>query len=82
MIDPRFLQAAFRMAFFILALSLVMLPFEPRDSAAFVVAVMTVIVSGTFVLAIAVIARRARSSPPNDKRNENGYTSRFRRRGP
>ncbi len=58
MIDPRLLQSAFRIGIFILGLSLVTLPFEPRDSPAFVVTVMSAVVSGAFVIGIAVLARR------------------------
>ena len=65
--DPIALQAAFRVALLILIASLVMLPFQPANSAEFVVTVMAAIVGLIFVGLVAVLARLSGSRPPNPR---------------
>ncbi len=65
--DPQLLRGGFRIAFLILAAALVMLPFQPRDSAEFVVTVLAAIVGGVFVLGIALLARASNPRMPDDK---------------
>lgn len=82
MIDPRILRGGFRIGVFILALALLTLPFQPRGSAEFVVTVLSAVIGGAFVIAIAAVARWGQPSLPNDKRGQKGYNTRSRRRGP
>ena len=63
--DPIGLQAAFRIAVLILVVALAMLPFQPRNSAEFVVTVMAAVVGLIFVGVVAVFARLSGSRPPN-----------------
>lgn len=65
--DPIALQAAFRVALLILIAALVMLPFQPPNSAEFVVTVMAAIVGLIFVGLVAVSARLSGSRPPNPR---------------
>jgi len=64
-VDPIALQAALRVALLILVASLVMLPFQPANSAEFVVTVMAAIVGLIFVGLVVVLARLSGSRPPN-----------------
>ena len=57
--DPELLRGGFRIGFTILAIALVTLPFQPRDSAEFVVTVLAALVGGTFVLGIFLLTRTA-----------------------
>ena len=65
--DPIALQAAFRVAILILVAALVMLPFQPANSAEFVVTVLAAIVGLLFVGLVAVLARLSDSRPPNHR---------------
>jgi hypothetical protein len=65
--DPLGLQAAFRVAILILIVALAMLPFQPPNSAEFVVTVMAAVVGLIFVGIVAVIARLSGSRPPNPR---------------
>ena len=65
--DPIALQAAFRVALLILIAALLMLPFQPPNSAEFVVTVMAAIVGLIFVGVVAVSARLSGSRPPNPR---------------
>ncbi|HVD31491.1 MAG TPA: hypothetical protein VNE19_07245 [Methylomirabilota bacterium] len=65
--DPIALQAAFRVALLILLAALVMLPFQPANSAEFVVTVLAAIVGLVFVGLVALIARMSGSRPPNPR---------------
>ena len=65
--DPIALQAAFRVALLILIASLVMLPFQPANSAEFVVTVMAAVVGLIFVGLVVVLARLSGSRPPNPR---------------
>jgi fumarate reductase subunit D len=69
-VSGEFLRAALRLAVLILGLAIVMLPFQPRDSAEFVVTVMAAAVGGLFVLAVIWLLRW--SSPPIPRLDDNG----------
>ena len=63
--DPIALHAALRVAILILLAAVVMLPFQPPNSAEFVVTVLAGIVGLIFVGLVAVLARLSGSNPPN-----------------
>lgn len=65
--DPIALQAAFRVAVLILIVAVAMLPFQPPNSAEFVVTVLAAIVGLVFVGLVAVLARLSGSRPPNPR---------------
>jgi hypothetical protein len=75
--DPIALQAAFRVALLILIAAAVMLPFQPPNSAEFVVTVLAAVVGLTFVGLVAVLARLSGSRPPEPKTSRHGKRSRF-----
>lgn len=79
--DPQLLRGGFRIGFTILAIALISLPFQPRDSAEFVVTVLAALVAGAFVLGVWMLARAANPPLPHDKRQPNGYNERPQRRG-
>lgn len=60
--DPQILRGGFRIGVLVLALAVLMLPFQPRDSAEFVVTVLAALVGGAFVLGVVLLARSA--DPP------------------
>jgi hypothetical protein len=66
-VDPIALQAAFRVALLILIAAVVMLPFQPPNSAEFVVTVLAGIVGLLFVGLVVVLARLSVSRPPNPR---------------
>ena len=78
--DPQLLRGGFRIGFAILAIALVTLPFQPRDSAEFVVTVLAALVGGALVLGVLVLVRAANPRIPNDKSRPNGYNERPQRR--
>lgn len=82
--DPIALQAAFRVALLILIAALVMLPFQPPNSAEFVVTVMAAVVGLIFVGLVAVSARLSGSRPPNPRQVDrvSGMGSNERNEGP
>lgn len=59
------LQAALRVAVLILIVALLMLPFQPTNSAEFVVTVMAATVGLIFVGLVVLLARLSGSRPPN-----------------
>jgi amino acid transporter len=61
-------MAALRVAVLILVVALVMLPFQPPNSAEFVVTVLAAVVGLIFVGLVALIARLSGSRPPNPRR--------------
>jgi len=63
-VDPVLLQSAFRVGFLILALSLLILPFEDRSSAEFVATVLAAVVGLLFVGIVTVLARSSLPPPP------------------
>jgi peptidoglycan/LPS O-acetylase OafA/YrhL len=66
--DPTALNAALRVAVLILVVALAMLPFQPPNSAEFVVTVLAAVVGLIFVGLVAVLARLSGSRPPNPRR--------------
>ena len=80
--DPQILRGGFRIGVALLAIALVTLPFQPRDSAEFVVTVLAALVGGAFVLGVSLLARAANPALPNDKKRRNGYNTTTTRRGP
>jgi hypothetical protein len=78
--DPSLLQGAFRLGFVILALSLLVLPFEDRSSAEFVAAVVAAFIGLLFIGIVTVLARSSLPPPPRshtgaavDKAHGKGY---------
>lgn len=71
--DPQILRAGFRIGVLILALAVLMLPFQPRDSAEFVVTVLAALIGGAFVLGVALLARTANPRVPGAKAPGKGY---------
>lgn len=65
--DPVLLQSAFRLGFLILALSLLILPFEDRSSAEFVATVLAAVVGLLFIGIVTVLARSSLPPPPRSK---------------
>ena len=63
--DPIALQAALRVAILILLAAVVMLPFQPANSAEFVVTVLAALVGLIFVGLVVVLTRLSGSRPPN-----------------
>jgi predicted MFS family arabinose efflux permease len=64
-VDPLLLRGAFRIGFLILALALLILPFEDRASAEFVATVLAIIVGFIFVAIVTVLARS--TLPPSSR---------------
>lgn len=79
---PELLRGALRIAVLMAGLSLATLPFQPRDSAEFVVTVLAAIVGLAFVAGIVVLARTTRVPPRGAGEGRTGYNKRFSRRGP
>jgi len=66
-VDPILLQGAFRIGFLILALSLLVLPFEDRSSAEFVATVLAALMGLLFVGIVTVLARSSLPPPPRSQ---------------
>jgi predicted MFS family arabinose efflux permease len=66
-LDPVALRAALRVAILILIVAVVMLPFQPPNSAEFVVTVLAAIVGLIFVGLVIVLARLSVARPPKPK---------------
>ena len=73
--DPLVIRGAFRLAFLIVFVALVTLPFQDRSSAEFVVTVMALVVGLVFVAGVALLARWSAPRLPeqNDKPRGTGY---------
>jgi hypothetical protein len=65
--DPIALQAALRVAILILLAAVIMLPFQPANSAEFVVTVLAAFVGLIFVGLVVVLTRLSGSRPPNPR---------------
>ncbi len=74
--DPQILRGGFRIGVLLLGLALLMLPFQPRDSAEFVVTVLAAIVGSVFVLGIALLARSANPRLPRAGTDRKEYNKR------
>ena len=74
--DPQVLRANFALALFIIIGAVLILPFQDRSSAGFVVTVLAIIVGLLFVGAIALLARWSSPSIPSadDKGSRTRYT--------
>ncbi len=75
--DPQVLGAGFRIAIFVTVTAVLLLIFEPRDSAEFVVSVMALAIGLTFVALVALLIRystprmpRAHNAPVQRRRKE------------
>lgn len=79
--DAQILRAGFRIGVLVLGLALAMLPFQPRDSAEFVVTVLAALVGGLFVAGVALLARAANPRIPDAARRGKDYNRRATRRG-
>jgi len=66
-VDPALLQSAFRLGFVILALSLLVLPFEDRSSAEFVATVLAALMGLVFIGIVTVLARSSLPPPPRSQ---------------
>lgn len=53
--DPQILRAGFRVAVLVAGLALLLLIFEPRDSAEFVVSAMALVIGLTFMSLVAIL---------------------------
>ena len=62
--DPALLRSAFQLGFVILALSLLVLPFEDRSSAEFVATVLAALMGLLFIGVVTVLARSSLPPPP------------------
>ena len=62
--DPALLRSAFQLGFVILALSLLVLPFEDHSSAEFVATVLAALMGLLFIGVVTVLARSSLPPPP------------------
>ena len=75
--DPQVLGAGFRVAIFVTTTAVLLLIFEPRDSAEFVVSALALAIGLTFVALVAVLVRystprmpREHNAPVHQRRKE------------
>ena len=75
--DPELLRGAFRLGFLVAILALITLPFQPPESAEFVVTVLALVMGVAFLGAVLLVGRL--SSPPipdsRDKAPASGYNT-------
>lgn len=71
--DPGLLRGAFRIGFLVAILALITLPFQPPDSAEFVVTVLALVMGVLFAVLVVLMARL--SSPPIPRRRDKAPTS-------
>lgn len=74
--DPQVLAAGFKVAIFVTATAILLLIFEPRDSAEFVVSVMVLGIGLTFTALVALLVRY---STPRMPREHNARVQRRRK---
>lgn len=79
--DPQILRGGFRIGFLVLALAILTLPFQPRDSAEFVVTILAALVGGAFLLGVTLLARSAAPRVPPAGGSRKGYNKRSTGRG-
>lgn len=79
--DPQLLRGGFRLAFLIVLVAVVTLPFQPRGSAEFVVTVLAALVGAVFIVGVAIVSRLANTPLPGDRDREKGYNGRSTKRG-
>jgi predicted MFS family arabinose efflux permease len=77
-VDPQLLRANFALALFIMIGAFLILPFEDRSSAGFVVTILAIVVGLLFVGAIMLLARWSSPHIPDedDKASRTRYTGR------
>jgi hypothetical protein len=63
-VDPQVLRAGFRTAILVTTVAALLLFFEPRDSAEFVVSVMALVIGLTFVALVAALVRYSTPKMP------------------
>ena len=77
--DPELLRGGFRLGFLVSILALITLPFQPPESAEFVVTVLALAMGVIFLGAVLVVGRL--SSPPipdpRDKEPASGYNTKI-----
>ncbi|MEA2660642.1 MAG: hypothetical protein QOH08_214 [Chloroflexota bacterium] len=74
--DPQILRAGFRIAVLVAGVALLLLIFEPRDSAEFVVSAMALVIGLTFMALVAVLVWY---STPKIPREHNATVQRRRK---
>ena len=74
--DPQVLGAGFRIAIFVTMTAVLLLIFEPRDSAEFVVSVMALVIGLMFMALVAILVR---FSTPKMPRAHNASVQRRRK---
>jgi hypothetical protein len=76
-VDPGLLRGAFRIGFLVAILALITLPFQPPESAEFVVTVLALVMGVVFAVLVVLVARL--TSPPipgtRDKARLSGYNT-------
>jgi hypothetical protein len=75
-VDPQILRAGFRIAVLVAGVALLLLIFEPRDSAEFVVSAMALVIGLTFMALVAVLVWY---STPKIPREHNATVQRRRK---
>jgi hypothetical protein len=75
-VDPQILRAGFRIAVLIAGVAFLLLVFEPRDSAEFVVSAMALVIGLSFMALVAVMVRY---STPKMPRAHNASVQRRRK---
>ncbi len=73
------LRSGLRISVLVLGLAVLMLPFQPRDSAEFVVTVLAAFVGGAFVLGVVLLTRSANPRLPkavDAREKRNAYNKR------
>ncbi len=70
------LRSGLRIGILVLGLALLMLPFQPRDSAEFVVTVLAALVGGAFVLGVVILAKAANPALPHATGKRKEYNKR------
>ena len=73
---PELLRGALRIGVLVFGLAVLTLPFQPRDSAEFVVTVMAAVVGALFVLGVLLLGRGANPRVPSAGKERKGYNSR------
>jgi peptidoglycan/LPS O-acetylase OafA/YrhL len=78
-VDPELLRGAFRIGFLVAILALITVPFQPPESAEFVVTVLALVMGIVFAGLVLLVARL--SSPPiprsRDKASVSGYNTKI-----
>jgi hypothetical protein len=70
------LRSGLRIGILVLGLALLMLPFQPRDSAEFVVTVLAALVGAAFVLGVVILAKTANPPLPHAPGERKEYNRR------